>query len=162
MDGRLLGQLRLRKSFEDLKFIQELAKEPFDISGKEFFKNLTAKKTRIKPLLLDQTFIAGIGNIYAQEALFISGIGPDRRADSLTEKEALKLHKAIVDVLNEGIKHRGSSVDIYRDTSGQTGGMEKLLKVYGRENKPCVICKKPISKINLGGRGTCFCSVCQK
>jgi formamidopyrimidine-DNA glycosylase len=162
MDGRLLGQLRLRKSFEDLKFIQELAKEPFDISGQEFFKKLAGKKTKIKPLLLDQTFVAGIGNIYAQEALFISGIDPRRSAGSLSEKEAVKLHKAIVDVLIEGIKHRGSSVDIYRDTNGQTGGMEKLLKVYGKENQPCCICKKLISKIALAGRGTCFCSVCQK
>lgn len=162
MDGRLLGQLRLRKSYEDLKFIQELAKEPFDISAEEFFKNLTGKKTKIKPLLLDQTFIAGIGNIYAQEALFISGIDPRRPANSLTEKEAVKLHQAIVDVLNEGIKHRGSSVDIYRDTSGQTGGMEKLLQVYGKENTPCCKCKTLISKIALGGRGTCYCQKCQK
>jgi formamidopyrimidine-DNA glycosylase len=162
MDGRLLGQLRLRKSFEDLKFIQELAKEPFDISGQEFAKMLKAKKTKIKPLLLDQTFVAGIGNIYAQEALFISGIDPSRKADSLSEKEAIRLRKAIVDVLNQGIKHRGSSVDIYRDTSGRTGGMEKLLKVYGRENQPCVICKKPISKIAISGRGTCYCLNCQK
>jgi formamidopyrimidine-DNA glycosylase len=162
IDGRLLGQLRLRKSYEDLKFIQELAKEPFDISGQEFFKQLSGKKTKIKPLLLDQTFTAGIGNIYAQEALFISGIDPRRSANSLTQKEAINLHRAIVDVLNQGIKNRGSSVDIYRDTNGDSGGMEKFLKVYGKEGQPCERCKKPILKIALSGRGTCYCPNCQK
>jgi formamidopyrimidine-DNA glycosylase len=162
MDGRLLGQLRLRDSYQDLKFVRELAKEPFDITPDEFAKMLIAKKTKIKPLLLDQTFIAGIGNIYAQEALFMAGIDPNRRADSLTPKQARELHKAIVDVLNQGIEHRGSSVDIYRDTGGETGGMEKLLKIYGKENQPCCICKRPVQKTAIAGRGTCFCPHCQK
>ncbi|MCK5494490.1 MAG: DNA-formamidopyrimidine glycosylase, partial [Candidatus Omnitrophica bacterium] len=63
---------------------------------------------------------------------------------------------------NEGIKYKGSSVDIYRNLEGDKGGMEKRLKVYGRENKPCVVCKKSIKKISIGGRGTCFCPNCQK
>ena len=162
MDGRLLGHLRLRQDWKDLKFIRELGKEPFDQSPQEFAKNLENKKTRIKPLLLDQTFIAGIGNIYAQEALFSAGIDPCRAAGSLSGTEAVKLHKAIVDVLNQGIKYRGSSVDAYRDPEGNNGGMEKHLKVYGRQNQPCPVCARPVQKIVLCGRGTCFCGHCQK
>ena len=162
MDSRLLGELRLRKTWQDLKFVQELGPEPFDLKAEEFCRMLKGKTTKIKPLLLDQTFIAGIGNIYAQESLFMARIDPRRPARSLKNSECLKLHQAIVDVLNAGIKNRGSSVDDYRDTNGEAGGMEKLLKVYGREGQPCVICRKPMTKIQLAGRGTCFCSNCQK
>jgi len=162
MDSRLLGELRLRKTWQDLKFVQELGPEPFDLKAQEFCRMLEGKTTKIKPLLLDQTFIAGIGNIYAQEALFAAGIDPHRPGLSLKNAECLKLHQAIVDVLRAGIKNRGSSIDDYRDTSGAAGGMEKLLKVYGRQGQACVVCKKPLKKIQLAGRGTCFCVACQK
>lgn len=162
MDSRLLGELRLRKSWQDLKFVQSLGKEPFDINEQEFVSMVREKTAKIKPLLLDQTFVAGIGNIYAQEALFLAKINPNRKANSLSQKEAKLLHKATVDVLKQGIKNRGSSVDDYFDTEGKSGGMEKLLKVYSRKDQPCFNCKTPIKKISLGGRGTCFCPQCQK
>ena len=162
MDQRMLGELKLRCDYKDLKFIESLGPEPFEISVEDFSKILKAKKTKIKPLLMDQTVIAGLGNIYAQEAVFLAKIDPSTPANILNEKEIKKLYKSILFVLNEGIKYKGSSVDIYRNLEGDKGGMEKRLKVYGRENKPCVVCKKPIKKISIAGRGTCFCPNCQK
>jgi len=162
MDQRTLGELRLRKNYQDLKFIKKLGPEPFEISSDEFSKILKGKKAKIKPLLMDQTVVAGIGNIYAQEALFLSKIDPQRSVTTLKNKEVQILYKAIISLLKEAIKHRGSSIDTYRDLGGQKGGMEQRLKVYGRENELCFVCKKPIKKINLGGRGTCFCPCCQR
>jgi len=162
MDSRLLGELRLRKDYRDLKFIKELGPEPFDLSLAKFREIIKSKKTRIKVLLMDQKIISGIGNIYAQEALFLSKILPQRQACSLSDKETNVLYEKIIATLNTAIKYKGSSVDSYRDVEGEKGGMEKLLKVYGRQNEPCFICNNPVKKIALGGRGTCFCPRCQK
>jgi len=162
MDQRVLGEIRLRRSYEDLKFLRSLGPEPFDLSPTEFAKIINGKKTKIKNLLLDQKTISGIGNIYAQEALFLARIDPRRPADSLKKREAEILHKKIVSVLQEAIRHQGSSVDTYRNIDGQPGTMEECLKVYGRKAKPCFACRKPIVKITLAGRGTCFCPQCQK
>jgi len=161
MDQRVLGELRLLKNYKDLKFIKTLGPEPFNMSLEDFERLLKGRSIKIKVLLLDQTRIAGIGNIYAQEALFLAKIDPRRKANSLKKPEAKCLYKKIRLVLKEAIKHKGSSVDSYRDLSGDRGGMEKRLKVYSRKGKPCLTCKKPIAKITLSGRGTCFCSHCQ-
>ena len=162
MDSRVLGELRLRKDYENLKFIKELGPEALDMSLTKFRKLLVARKTKIKVLLLNQTLIAGLGNIYAQEALFLAKIDPRRPSDSLSEKELKCLHRKIISVLKEAIKYRGSSVDTYRDLGGDRGGMEKRLKVYGRKDKTCYTCKRPLEKISLAGRGTCFCRHCQR
>ncbi len=162
MDQRLLGELKFRSDYKDLKFIKSLGPEPFDINLEDFGKILKAKKTKIKPLLMDQKVIAGIGNIYAQEALFLAKIDPKTIANFLKEKAVTNLYKSMLLVLNEGIKYKGSSVDSYRNLEGEKGGMEKRLKVYGREKKPCLVCQEPIKKISIGGRGTCFCPNCQK
>ncbi|MCF7908411.1 MAG: DNA-formamidopyrimidine glycosylase [Candidatus Omnitrophica bacterium] len=162
MDQRVLGQLKLLKDWRELPFIKSLGPEPFVLSSEQFQEIFRKKKTKIKSLLLDQTVIAGIGNIYAQEALFLAKIDPQRSASSLKAKEVKVLGEKIISVLKEGIKYKGSSVDSYRDLSGDKGGMEKRLKVYGRKGQPCLVCKTPIKKICLAGRGTCFCSKCQK
>jgi len=162
MDQRVLGELKLRKSYSDLKFIKTLGPEPFDMSPEDFKKLIKGRSTKIKVLLLDQTLIAGIGNIYAQEALFLAKIDPKRPAKSLKESEAGRLYEKIISILKEAIKYKGSSVDSYRDLSGGRGGMEQRLRVYSRKGKPCPVCNKPISKIALGGRGTCFCPNCQR
>jgi formamidopyrimidine-DNA glycosylase len=129
----------------------------------EKFKTmLKAKKTKIKPLLMDQAFIAGVGNLYAAEALFSAGIHPQRSTNTLKDEEIKSLFLNMKRILKEAIKYRGSSVDTYRDTSGKKGGFEERLKVYGRENQPCFKCKTPIKRITLGGRGTYFCPHCQK
>lgn len=161
-DRRLLGELRLVDDWKDLKFIKELGPEPFDLSLEEFKKMLGNKKTKIKPLLMDQTFISGVGNLYAVEALFKAKIHPERPTSSLSDKEKEILFKEIKGTLLEAIKYKGSSVDQYIQLSGKPGEYVKYHKVYGREGEPCVVCKTPIKRITLGGRGTYFCPKCQR
>jgi len=161
-DRRLLGELRLVVDWHSLKFIKELGPEVFDLTLDEFKQMLTDKKIKIKPLLMDQTFISGIGNLYAAEALFRAKIHPQRPALSLSDKEKESLFKEIKDTLNEAIKYKGSSVDQYVQLSGKPGDYVKYHKVYDREGKPCFVCKTPIKRISLGGRGTYFCPKCQK
>jgi formamidopyrimidine-DNA glycosylase len=161
-DKRLLGQLRLLDDWRDLKFIQQLGPEPFDLTPDEFKEMLSRKKTKIKPLLMEQSFISGIGNLYAAEALFKARIHPWRVASSLSHKEKENLFSAIKDILNAAIKHQGSSVDQYVTVSGQKGDYARYHQVYDRENLPCLVCKTPIKRISQGGRGTYFCPRCQR
>ena len=160
-DRRLLGELRLLDNWRDMKFIKELGPEPYDLTADKFKQMLSIRKTKIKPLLMDQTFISGVGNLYVAEALFRARINPQRSASSLSDKEKILLLKEIKDVLNEAIKYKGSSIDQYVQLSGEAGSYARHHKVYGREGKPCVKCKKPIKRIALAGRGTYFCSHCQ-
>ena len=161
-DQRLFAELRLLDDWRNLKFIKGLGPEPFALTPGEFNKMLLAKKAKIKPLLMDQAFISGIGNLYAAEALFRARIHPQRSASSLTEKEKEKLFKEIKDTLEEAIKCQGSSVDQYVQLNGEPGGYVKYHKVYDRAGKPCLVCKTPIKRIALSGRGTYFCPKCQK
>ena len=161
-DQRLFAELRLMQNWRNLKFIQGLGPEPFDISLEKFKAMLAQKKTKIKPLLMDQTFISGIGNLYAAEALFRARINPVRPANSLSDQEKNLLFKKIKDTLQQAIEHKGSSVDQYVQLSGAPGNFVKYHKVYDREGKPCFVCKSPIKRTALGGRGTYFCPRCQK
>lgn len=161
-DQRLFAQMRLIDDWRNLKFVQTLGPEPFDLSAEQFKAMLDNKKTKIKPLLMDQAFISGIGNLYAAEALFRSRIHPARPANSLSDKEKESLFKEIKDILSEAIKYQGSSVDQYVQLNGSAGGYVKYHQVYDREGKPCLACKRPVKRIALGGRGTYFCPRCQK
>lgn len=161
-DQRLFAELRLVDDWRKLKFIQGLGPEPFDISAGRFEEMLNSRKTKIKPLLMDQTFISGVGNLYAAEALFRARIDPSRPAASLSDKEKESLFREIVDTLKEAIRHKGSSIDQYVQLTGKQGNYVKYHKVYGREGKPCFVCKTPVKRISLGGRGTYFCPKCQK
>lgn len=161
-DQRMFGELHLLDDWRALKFIQGLGPEPFDISEAQFNEMLSKKKTKIKPLLMDQAFVSGIGNLYAAESLFRAKIYPERPANSLSDKEKEQLFKEIKDTLNEAIRSGGSSIDDYVRLSGKPGGYAAHHKVYGRDGKPCLICKTPIKRIALGGRGTFFCPRCQK
>jgi formamidopyrimidine-DNA glycosylase len=161
-DRRLLGELRLIDDWKSLKFIKELGPEPFDITAQDFKSMLASKKTKIKPLIMDQTFLSGVGNLYAAEALFRAKIHPARAAHSLCDKEKELLFKEIKDTLKEAIQHGGSSVDQYVQLSGEQGGYVKYHKVYDRGGLPCLVCKTIIKRIPLAGRGTYFCPRCQK
>lgn len=119
-------------------------------------------RVRIKALLLDQRRIAGIGNIYADEALFRAGIRPMRRASSLRPEEIRALRRSIRAVLGAAIRHRGSSIADFRDLWGEPGRFAPLHRVYHRHGKPCVVCQTPIRRIILGQRGTHFCPACQR
>jgi formamidopyrimidine-DNA glycosylase len=123
---------------------------------------LAIKKTKIKPLLMDQKFISGIGNLYAAEILFRAKINPERKAGELLNREKESLFSSMQDILAEAIRYGGSSVDDYVRLSGKKGKYIKYHKVYGREGKPCFICKTLIKRNVLGGRGTYFCPKCQK
>lgn len=127
-----------------------------------FAAGLRKRSTTIKQLLLDQQFIAGIGNIYADEALFQAKILPTRRANKVTKAEAAKLFAAIREVLELGIKHGGTSMNTYRNVDGTKGGMRQHLKVYGREGEPCLVCGTPIVRRKIGQRSSHFCPSCQK
>ncbi len=161
-DSRLLGELRLIDDWRDLKFIKELGPEPFEIDIKKFKELLKNRKTKIKPLLLDQKFISGVGNLYAVEALFGAKIDPRRSASSLKDKEIELLFKEIKRILLLAIKHGGSSVDDYTRVSGKKGDYMKFIRVYDRKGEKCYKCKGKIERISLGGRGTYFCPRCQR
>lgn len=164
LDLRLFGELRLVDDYQKVPFIAELGGEPLekDFTPEKFAQLLKGKKAKIKPLLMDQKLIAGIGNIYASESLFRVKINPARPANSLKPREIKNLHKAIREILQEAIKYRGTSADTYRDLNGREGNFLPRLQVYGREGKPCFKCTKLIKKITLNGRGTYFCPQCQK
>jgi formamidopyrimidine-DNA glycosylase len=161
-DQRLFAELRLLDDWRSLKFIRELGPEPFEITPEKFKAMLSVKKTKIKPLLLDQKFIAGIGNLYAAECLFRAKINPLRPASSLTVPEIKLLLAEIKSVLKEAIKSGGSSIDDYVRVSGSKGDYVRHHRVYGRQNKPCFICKTTIQRSVVGGRGTFFCPKCQR
>ncbi len=161
-DRRLFGELRLLNDWHSLKFVKELGPEPFDITETQFKEMLMNKKTKIKPLLMDQTFISGVGNLYAAEALFRARVNPLRPALSLSMEGKELLFKQIKNTLKEAIKYKGSSIDQYVQVSGQPGGYVRYHKVYNREGKPCFVCKTPIKRVSLAGRGTYFCPRCQK
>jgi formamidopyrimidine-DNA glycosylase len=161
-DQRLFGELRLLDDWRSLKFIRELGPEPFEITPEKFKAMLASKKTKIKPLLLDQTFISGIGNLYAAECLFRAKIDPLRPASSLSDKEKELLLSQIKEVLKEAIKAGGSSIDDYVRVSGGKGDFVRYHRVYGRQNKPCLTCKTLIKRSVVGGRGTFFCPKCQR
>src|SRR5205085_9724912 len=120
-----------------------------------FHAALRSKKRALKPLLLDQTFVAGLGNIYVDEALHRAGLHPLARSERITPERASKLHAAIRAVLTEAIEHQGSSFDaFYRTPEGKAGGFQHRFRVYGRAGKPCTTCGTKISRLVVGQRGT--------
>jgi len=160
-DQRLFGELRLIDDWKKLKFIQSLGPEPFNLTLVGFKDMLSKKKTAIKPLLLDQTFICGIGNIYAAEILFHAKINPQAPAQSLGSKKQGILYQEMRKVLKSAIKHGGSSVDDYVRVSGKNGDYARFHRVYRRAGKPCFVCASLIKRITQGSRGTYFCPKCQ-
>jgi formamidopyrimidine-DNA glycosylase len=128
----------------------------------KFFQVIRSSSRPVKIILMDQKRIAGIGNIYANDALFLAKIDPRRPANKVTEKEASKLFKAIEKVLRAGIKYRGASDQYYLDALGRKGAYQDHFLTYGRQGKKCFDCQGKIKKIKLGGRGTFFCPACQR
>jgi formamidopyrimidine-DNA glycosylase len=125
-------------------------------------ERLAKRKVAVKSVLLDQSVIAGLGNIYVDEACFYAGVRPTRRADRLTRAEIDKLHTGIQQVIRLAIKHRGTTFNNYRDAHGRTGNFVRRLNVYGRGGEPCRQCGTSITKIKSGGRGTTYCPKCQR
>lgn len=157
-DTRKFGRVWFTNQPE--KILGKLGPEPLEknFTPQWLFENLRKRKRQIKPLLLDQTFLAGVGNIYADESLHIAKIHPQALTNSVTQKQAQALHEAIVSVLKEGIRRNGASFDwVYRG-----GEYQNYFRVYDREDEPCMVCGTKIKKIFVGQRGTHFCPKCQK
>jgi formamidopyrimidine-DNA glycosylase len=142
--------------------VARLGPEPLEISPEDFIAALARRKRQIKALLLDQTFLRGLGNIYADEALFRAGIHPLALASRLRKPRALRLYRAIVEVLTEAIQAGGSSISDYVDGDGRPGFFQFSHKVYQRTGEPCTVCGSPIRRILVGQRGTHFCGRCQR
>lgn len=162
-DVRKFGYLKLVTDDEARSALAHYGPEPLEASAAELAERLDRKSVRsIKAALLDQTVIAGIGNIYADESLFRARIRPTRRVDRLTSDERLRLAKEIKKVLAESLAQKGTSAVDYLDTTGEKGSFQNFLRVYGRGGQPCRDCDRPIKKIVAAQRGTHYCVNCQK
>ena len=156
VDPRRFGRLSVIERFK------APGAEPLQIEFDDFAALFHGRKTPIKSALLNQSLLSGVGNIYADEALFRAGIRPRRRAASLTRDELRRLHSSLQRVLKEAIKLGGSSVSDYVDADGEEGFFQLKHRVYGREGKPCRVCKTPIKRIVIAGRSSHYCPRCQK
>lgn len=166
-DQRQFGRLLLGKPDELIgarAFPARLGPEPIhgDLTEAEFDKLIRARRRPVKSALLDQSFLAGVGNIYADEACFRAGIRPSRWTNRLTVRERRALYSAIREVLEHSIAARGSSVINYVDAFGVRGANQEQLLVYGRRGQPCLICGTPLQGTRLAGRGTVYCRKCQR
>jgi formamidopyrimidine-DNA glycosylase len=161
-DVRQFGRMRLLPAGDpwDADGGVEPLSEGF--TSEAFVSMLDGRRTPIKTFLLDQSRIAGVGNIYACEALWEAGIRPSRPAHKISRPARRRLHGAVQDVLQRAITARGTSVDDYVDAEGLRGGYQNQLSVYGRLGEPCPRCGKPIVRTVLGQRGTWWCRGCQK
>jgi formamidopyrimidine-DNA glycosylase len=137
-----------------------LGPEPLAVDAATFFSAIRERKAPIKALLLNQTILRGIGNIYTDEALFRAGIRPSAR--NLSRTRAERLLASVKEVLEEAILHRGSSVSDYVDTEGRSGSFQNRHRVYGREGLPCPACGTPIRRVVIAQRGTHYCPRCQR
>jgi formamidopyrimidine-DNA glycosylase len=138
-----------------------LGPEPLEISADDLATRLKKTRRAIKTALLDQKLIAGVGNIYADEALFAARINPRILANRLSRDQIARLNDAIKLVLARAIDHRGSTLRDYRDANGNPGAFQKIHQVYDREAQPCLVCRTQIKRIVLGQRSTHFCPQCQ-
>lgn len=162
-DMRTFGKIMVanKKVLRSWKFWSELGPEPLEIDSAEFSHRLKGVRP-IKNALLDQRVIAGIGNIYADEALFRAGVHPLTSAGELAFEAKARLLEALKNVLSESISQCGSSIRDYLDADGNPGAFQNSFAVYGRGNMPCKKCGTILQKLRLGGRSTVFCPNCQK
>ncbi len=160
-DARKFGRVYLTP--DPGQVIGGLGPEPLaaDFTPDRFRELLAGRRGALKPLLLDQAFLAGIGNIYADEALFRAGLHPLRSASSLSIEEQGRLYSGIRAALETGIDYEGASVNWYRKPDGTPGNSQKHFYTYGRTGEPCLRCGTPITRIVVGGRATHFCPACQ-
>jgi formamidopyrimidine-DNA glycosylase len=165
-DVRKFGTMHLYKKGDEFNNppLIALGPEPFSDEFTVEYLMDKLKKTgrKVKPALLDQNVLVGLGNIYVDEALFRAGIHPERIASSLTKPEIVDLHREIVATLDEAVKKGGSTIRSYVNSQGEIGMFQLELYAYGRQGEECKRCGHPLEKITVGGRGTHFCPNCQK
>ena len=167
VDMRQFGELFVTAGDQiaGVKELQHIAIDPLEDSftWQHFSEILASRRMKLKALLMDQKFISGLGNIYSDEILWASGLRYDRSSDSLSAQEVRRLYRAMQEILQEAVRHRGVTLDdeTYKDLYGKTGEMQDHLKVYGREGEPCRRCRTPIVRARWSNRSTYFCPQCQ-
>ena len=163
-DLRRFGWIKVvrKDQLMQIPFFKEMGPEPFkDLTPEKFKEIVSQSNLVIKVLLMDQKKIGGIGNIYANDALFEAKIMPSRKAKSLSSQEIKKLYRSILKVLQKSLDYGGSSDENFVNALGQEGNYQNHTLIYGREGEKCRVCGGIIKKIKLGGRGTYFCAICQ-
>ncbi len=165
-DVRRFGFFKLYKNINEISFLNKLGLEPLskNFNYVYFKKNIRNKKKNIKNLLMDQSFVSGLGNIYVNEVLHIAKINPLKVSNKLKNIEIKKIISAIKVILRVAILNGGSSIRDFENTLGKKGNFQQLFKVYGRENKKCsrISCKGKIKRILISNRSSFFCDLCQK
>ena len=159
-DIRHFGKIEWSKELPDR--VDALGPDALTVAPEEFTAILRRRRSMIKPLLMNQAFVRGMGNIYTDEALFLARINPKAIASRLSRERAARLHKAMVDILSAAIALKGSSISDYVDSDGRKGSFQLHHQVYGREGEPCAVCGSAIRRIVLGSRGTHYCPRCQR
>jgi len=142
--------------------VARLGPDPLEVSFADFWRELKRRRSAMKPLLLNQRFLRGVGNIYADESLHRARIHPKAVSSRISRERALRLHDAIVETLRLAIEHRGSSISDYVDAEGTRGWFQVLHRVYGKEGEPCPECGTPIRRIVIAQRSAHFCPRCQR
>jgi formamidopyrimidine-DNA glycosylase len=165
VDPRTFGQMWVTTPVDgQIPDLAHLGFDPIeDPAAEARLLELLQRPTKLKPLLMDQGRIVGIGNMYADEILFAAGLRPDRPAASVSTAEAKKLYRAMVTVLDDAIRHRGSSLadEQYRDLFGRVGRYQERHRVYAREGQACTRCTQTVTRVRAGGRSWFFCPGCQ-
>lgn len=166
-DPRAMGRMFVvpKDELERLKELRDIGIDPLEhtFTWPQFSHRLMERKQKLKPLLMDQQFIAGLGNIYSDEALWGAGLRHDRLSDELSSQEVRRLYRAIQEVVQEAIRYRGTTLEdgAYVDLHGNPGEYQQELKVYGRRGESCRRCRSPIETVKISNRGSYFCPVCQ-
>jgi formamidopyrimidine-DNA glycosylase len=167
VDPRTFGELFVAASDElgKVKELEHIAIDPLEdtFTWQEFSYELGRRASKLKPLLMDQKFISGLGNIYSDEVLFAAGLRHDHMSDQLSAQEVRRLYRAMREVLQDAVRFRGTTLDdeAYVDLFGKPGEFAPELKVYGRKGLPCRRCRTPIDSIKVNGRTSYFCPQCQ-
>ena len=166
-DVRMFGYVLLYDSLDEVYqsgHFDKIGLDPFDpnFTAKYLYKNLKTKKSKLKTVLLEQSIVTGLGNIYADEVCFRAGILPTRIANTLSKKEVDKLYQAIIEIIPKAVEMGGSSIANYIMADGSRGTYAREHKVYGKAGKLCVKCEQTLQKIIINSRTTVFCQFCQK
>jgi len=163
-DSRKFGYLMIFPTAAEAKVnpLSSLGPEPDSVTLEQFISLLSGHKGKIKPLLLRQDIIAGIGNIYADEILYRARINPEKPTSQLNRAEFSRVYESMKEILSRAIRYRGTTVRTYRDGLGEQGDYQRRLQVYGREGKKCPACGQPIERKKVGGRSSFFCPRCQR
>jgi formamidopyrimidine-DNA glycosylase len=160
-DARRFGRMAYLTAELLAKEVEGAGADPLEVSAAEFAERIRSRNTRIKALLLDQSVLRGVGNIYADESLWRAKIHPARVGAKLSVKEAETLRRVLQEILNRAIVMRGSSISDFLDANGEPGEYQRHHRAYGREGKPCYRCRTPIRRVIVAGRSSYFCPKCQ-